>query len=297
MNRLKQYVFILALSAIVFSACGQKEYVKTESGLEYLKVTDGSGEKPNDGEFLMINVAYNDGNGNVMFSSADRGGALPLNYVDSMFTNNGSLEEGFRLCENGDSIILKISAETIFKESFKRPLPDTIAAESIITVYMGVENIFTQEEFQTYRADQVKKQRETAEASSKEQVSIDAKIIEDYLSENGIEAKSTEDGLFYVITKEGNGEKPSVGSTVFVNYAGKLLDGTEFDSNNDGSFSFPLGQGRVIKGWDLGLALLTKGGKATLYIPSGLAYGARGAGAQIGPNSVLMFDVELVDIK
>lgn len=298
MNKLTKYGFIIGLMATVMTACGQKEFVTTESGLRYLKVEEGTGEKPNDGEFLMLNVAYNDANDNVMFSSAERGGgALPLSYVDSMFTNNGSLEEGFRLCEKGDSIILEVKAETIFKESFRRPLPDTIAAESIITVYLGVDNIFTKEEFDTYRAEQVKIQREKAEEASKGQIALDAKIIEDYLAENNIEAMSTEDGMFYVITQEGNGEKPEAGSSVVVNYSGKLLDGTEFDSNNDGTFSFPLGQGRVIKGWDLGIALLTKGAKATLYIPSGLAYGARGAGAQIGPNTVLMFDVELVDIK
>ncbi len=297
MNRLKQYSFIIGLMAVVMTACGQKEFVTTESGLEYMKVKEGDGQRPNDGEFLMMHVAYYDANDNVMFSSADRGGALPLNYVDSVFKNNGSLEEGFKLCAKGDSLVLKIQAEKIFKESFRRPLPDTIAAESIITVYLGVENIFTQEEFQAYRAEQSQKARAKAEEASKAQVAIDAKIIEDFLAENGIEAQSTEEGMWYVITQEGKGEQPAVGNSVTVNYTGKLLDGKVFDSNTSGGFSFPLGQGRVIKGWDIGIALLTKGGKATLYIPSSLAYGARGAGADIGPNAVLMFDVELVDFK
>jgi FKBP-type peptidyl-prolyl cis-trans isomerase FkpA len=313
MSRLKQYIIILGLSAIVFSACGQKDFVTTETGLEYAKVRTGSGERPNDGEFLMMHVAYYDANENKMFASADRGGALPLNYIDSVFTNNGSLEESFKLCEKGDSLILKIPAKTIFAESFKRPLPDSIQAESIITVYLGVENIFTQEEFQTYKAEQAQKAREKAEAASKEQVILDTKIIEDYLTENGIEALATEEGLRYVITQEGTGEKPANGNTVVVNYTGKLIDGTMFDSSveedakaggvySEGRdynkpFEFALGQGRVIKGWDIGIALLNKGAKATLYIPSSLGYGARGAGAKIGPNSILIFDVELVDYK
>lgn len=313
MNRLKQYIFILGLSAIVFSACGQKEFVTTDTGLEYAKVRTGSGEKPNDGDFLMMNVAYYDANENVMFSSADRGGALPLNYVDSVFKNNGSLEEAFKLCEKGDSLILKIPAKTIFAESFRRPVPDSIAAESIITVYLGVDNVFTQDEFQAYRAEQVNIQREKAEEDSKAQVAVDAKIIEDYLTENGIEAQSTEDGLYYVITQEGNGETPANGNTVSVNYTGTLLDGTMFDSSVEEDakaggvyregrdyntpLEFALGQGRVIKGWDIGIALLTKGAKATLFIPSSLGYGARGSGAVISPNAVLKFDVELVDIK
>ncbi len=313
MNRKKQYSFIFGLMALVFTACGQKEYITTDTGLEYLKVKEGSGERPQDGDFLMLNVSYSDANDNIMFSSADRGGALPLNYVDSVFKNNGSLEEGFRLCGKGDSIIFKIPAERIFKESFRQPLPDSISSESIITVYMGVQEIFNQEQFQAYRMERSQKAQAKAAEDAKEQVATEAKIIEDFLIENGIEAQSTEEGLYYVITQEGNGEQPVNGNTVVVNYTGQLLDGTMFDSSieedakaggvyregrNYGTpFDFLLGQGRVIKGWDIGIALLSKGAKATLYIPSALGYGARGAGANIPPNSVLMFDVELVDIK
>ncbi len=312
MKMLKQYSFIIGLM-IAVTSCGQKEFVTSETGLEYSKIREGSGEKPNDGEFLLLNVSYSDANENVMFSSADRGGALPLNYVDSIFKNNGSLEEGFKLLGKGDSIILKISAEKIFKESFKQPLPDTIPGESIITVYMGVQDILNQEQFQDYRMEQSQKARAKAEEDSKNQVAADAKTIEDYLIENDIEAESTPEGLYYIITKKGNGEQPKNGNTVEVNYTGKLLDGTVFDTNLEEEakaggvykagrdyslpFEFPLGQGRVIKGWDIGIGLLNKGAKATLYIPSGLAYGARGAGADIGPNTVLMFDVELVNFK
>ena len=128
-----------------------------------------------------------------------------------------------------------------------------------------------------------------------EQLAVDTKIIDDYLSANGIVAQSTTEGLKYEITSSGNGDFPTTGNTVVVNYAGKLLDGTPFDAND--GFEFPLGQGRVIQGWDIGIALLSKGAKATLYLPSGLAYGTRGAGGKIGPNAVLVFDVELVDFR
>jgi len=311
MNRLKQYSFIIGLMAMVFTACGQKEYITTDSGLEYLKVREGSGERPNDGDYLMLNFSYSNANDSVLFTSEDRGGAMPVPYTDSLFTNNGSLEEALKFCENGDSIILKIPAEIIFKESFRRPVPADIDAKSIITVNMGVENIFTQEAFQEYRAEMVREQRELEAAKAAEQKAIDAKIIEDFLIENGIEAQSTEEGLYYVITKEGNGQQPEIGKKVYVNYTGTLLDGTMFDSSVEedakagGTFSegrnyspygFPLGRGQVIRGWDIGIALLSKGAKATLYIPSGLAYGSRPKGSVIGANAILKFDVELVDI-
>ncbi len=130
-----------------------------------------------------------------------------------------------------------------------------------------------------------------------EQLNVDIKIIDNYLSENGLTAETTVEGLRYEITKTGDGSFPATGNTVVVNYTGKLLNGTVFDSNTIGGFSFQLGKGRVIQGWDIGIALLSKGGKATLYVPSGLAYGTRGSGSSIAPNEVLIFDVELVNIQ
>jgi peptidylprolyl isomerase len=110
---------------------------------------------------------------------------------------------------------------------------------------------------------------------------------------------NTESGLRMIVHKEGNGEKPSAGQTVSVHYTGLLETGKKFDSSHDrGSpISFPLGQGRVIKGWDEAIALMSKGEKRTLIIPPELGYGERGAGGAIPPNATLIFEVELVDFK
>ena len=112
-------------------------------------------------------------------------------------------------------------------------------------------------------------------------------------------ATVTESGLAYKITKKGSGPKAEAGKTVSVHYTGKLTDGTKFDSSYDRNqpIDFPLGQGRVIKGWDEGISLLNVGSKATFIIPPDLAYGARGAGGVIPPNATLIFEVELVDVK
>lgn len=111
--------------------------------------------------------------------------------------------------------------------------------------------------------------------------------------------KTTDSGLKYAILYETDGEKPKDGQTVVVNYSGWLPDGKKFDSSYDRNqpFEFALGQGRVIAGWDEGIALLNKGEKAQLVIPPELGYGQRGAGNVIPPNATLIFDVELVDIK
>jgi FKBP-type peptidyl-prolyl cis-trans isomerase len=120
-----------------------------------------------------------------------------------------------------------------------------------------------------------------------------------FLSENASKPgiKTTPSGLQYEVLTEGTGPKPSATSTVEVHYEGRLLNGMIFDSSykRKESISFPLN--RVIPGWTEGLQLMPTGSKYRLYIPSELAYGARGAGADIPPNSALIFDVELIAIR
>lgn len=110
---------------------------------------------------------------------------------------------------------------------------------------------------------------------------------------------TTPSGLKIDVIKEGNGPQPRPGQTVVVHYTGTLQDGKKFDSSRDRGepFSFQLGAGQVIKGWDEGLAAMKIGSRARLTIPSNLGYGPRGAGGVIPPNATLIFDVELLDAK
>jgi FKBP-type peptidyl-prolyl cis-trans isomerase len=117
-----------------------------------------------------------------------------------------------------------------------------------------------------------------------------------------LNATRTNSGLYYVITNQGTGANAAAGDEVTVNYTGMFLDGRKFDSNIDSAFNhvspfkFTLGRSQVIRGWDEGIALLKKGSKAKLILPSAIAYGANGTGG-IPANSVLQFDVELVEFK
>ncbi|MBC1213604.1 FKBP-type peptidyl-prolyl cis-trans isomerase [Trichormus variabilis ARAD] len=110
---------------------------------------------------------------------------------------------------------------------------------------------------------------------------------------------TTDSGLKYVEIEEGTGATPKSGQTVVVHYTGTLEDGTKFDSSRDRNrpFSFTIGVGQVIKGWDEGLSTMKVGGRRQLIIPSELGYGARGAGGVIPPYSTLLFDVELLEVK
>lgn len=110
---------------------------------------------------------------------------------------------------------------------------------------------------------------------------------------------TTSSGLKYTNQVLGTGPMPKAGQTIVVHYTGRLEDGTKFDSSLDRGqpFVFPIGVGRVIKGWDEGLLTMRVGGKRTLTIPPHLAYGERGAGNVIPPNATLIFDVELLEIR
>jgi FKBP-type peptidyl-prolyl cis-trans isomerase FkpA len=110
---------------------------------------------------------------------------------------------------------------------------------------------------------------------------------------------TTPSGLKYQDIKEGNGDIATAGKTVAVHYTGWLTNGTKFDSSKDRGqvFEFPLGGGRVIRGWDEGVQGMKVGGVRKLTIPPELGYGARGAGGVIPPNATLVFEVELLKIS
>ena len=110
---------------------------------------------------------------------------------------------------------------------------------------------------------------------------------------------TTPSGLRYTDVVVGSGAQPQAGQTAVVHYTGWLLDGKKFDSSKDRGqpFSFPVGRGRVIKGWDEGVATMKVGGTRRLTIPPDLGYGAQGAGGVIPPNATLTFEVELLDVR
>ena len=112
-------------------------------------------------------------------------------------------------------------------------------------------------------------------------------------------AVTTASGLTYIVTKKGEGAQLKAGDNIIVNYTGLLTNGTKFDSSLDRGepFSFPLGAGRVIKGWDEGFQKLKVGDHATLIIPPAIAYGERGAGGVIQPGATLIFIVEVIGVK
>lgn len=147
---------------------------------------------------------------------------------------------------------------------------------------------------QAFKADQAAFDALVASADARWQAKLDA-----FVNSKWSGVKTTASGLRYVVHKEGTGERPKKGTEIKAHYTGTLLTGTKFDSSRDKGrpFSFQVGVGRVVRGWDEAFLDMRKGEQRTLIIPPELGYGRRGAGPRIPPNATLVFDVELVDFQ
>ena len=130
-------------------------------------------------------------------------------------------------------------------------------------------------------------------SKNKDYTQIDEDIIQEYIADNNLDAVATGSGLYYVIETPGNGVFPDLSSVVTVAYTGKLTDGIIFDQSSSVGISFPLTN--VIQGWQEGIPLFSEGGRGKLLIPSALGYGNNAIGS-IPANSVLIFDIELLDV-
>jgi len=234
--------------------------IKTASGLQYEIIKMGDGEKPNATDKVEVHYHGTLEDGTVFDSSVDRGQTIsfPLNRVIKGWT------EGVQLMPVGSKFKFIIPPELAYGERGAGGIIPPNATLIFEVELFSIEKPFIDTDFSL-----------------------------------PTEEKILDSGLRYLDHIIGNSESIKSGQEAIVHYSGYLADGTKFDSSHDkGSpFSFPLGQGRVIKGWDEGIVGMKKGGKRTLIIPPELGYGERGAGGVIPPNAILMFEVELVDFK
>ena len=170
-------------------------------------------------------------------------------------------------------------------------------AAEIFMMKLEERGIDFDEEYAKTSAQMLEMKKRMAEQEEKQaQARAD---FEAWVAETYPDAQPTGSGLYYIIDEEGDGEQAEAGRTVSVHYRGTLDDGTPFDASYDRGepITFPLGQGKVIPGWDEGIALLSEGGKATLIIPSFLAYGPNGRPPVIPPYATLIFETELVEVQ
>lgn len=301
MLKVKRLVMFALAGFGLLQACDNDKIGKeqtTDSGLKYTFYRRGEvTQEPDSGKLMVFNMVYTTENDSVMFDSRNQPMPVVIQVGDTNSVR-GMLAEGFRMLRKGDSVRFSVPAENFFNKTAGVPVPSFIKKDSDIIFKIGVEDVVTEEAYSEMQMEYMQKQQEKAMKEREVQLEKDVTTISDYLKENNINATKTESGLYYVVQEQGKGPEIDAGDEVTVHYRGKLMDGTPFDASYDRGepFKFNVGQGRVIPGWDEGLQQLRKGSKATFYIPSPLGYGARGAGPVIKPHSILVFDLEVVDV-
>jgi FKBP-type peptidyl-prolyl cis-trans isomerase FkpA len=263
-------IFLLLILCPGFFFKGIAQDFQVKDGLRYKMYTAHTGAKPKAGESVIVDMLFYGDHDSLIYNSTDKNQPVTIPIGKPQF--KGDLMQGLQMMSEGDSAVFLVSGDSIAKITGQA---NNIRPGSFLKYIIKLRSIYSP-------ASQQKKDEETIAA---------------YLKKNKIRgAKHTASGLYYKIIQPGTGPTPQEGQSVATHYTGKLLDGTVFDSDKGGGFSFIIGKHNVIPGWEEGFALLNKGTKATLYLPSTIAYGVQGAGP-IPPNSVLIFDVEVVDVK
>ena len=257
--------FLIQIS-LLLSLCCTSETKKdkmntTSSGLKYIIIKEGVGESPEKGDFCKVHYTGTLEDGTKFDSSYDRG--EPIEFPVGMGRVIKGWDEGILLMKPGGKRKLIIPAALGYGDRAAGSIPPNS------TLHFDVELVSIKKPF-----------KDTDFDLPGEEILFDS-------------------GLRMIEHVKGNGTKPNKGQTVVVHYTGLLETGSKFDSSHDRNkpFEFQIGMGRVIKGWDEGVSDMSIGSKRTLIIPPDLGYGERGAGGVIPPNSVLVFEVELIDIK
>ncbi|MCF7793778.1 MAG: FKBP-type peptidyl-prolyl cis-trans isomerase [Candidatus Cloacimonetes bacterium] len=237
-------------------------FEKTDSGLMYRITTEGEGNSPVKGDIVNVHYKGELEDGTKFDSSYDRN--QPIEFELGVGRVIKGWDEGIALLKKGSKAIFVIPPELGY------------GARSVGAIPANSTLIFTVELVDFKPAPKI------------EEYDIEGKVV-----------SKTDSGLEFILVEAGTGLKAAAGNTVSVHYSGYLQDGTMFDSSikRNQPFEFTLGMGRVIKGWDEGIALMKEGDKARLIIPPDLGYGASGAGGVIPPNATLIFDVELLEVK
>ncbi len=309
---LYRFILLILIAFVSFSATAQKNKKDSDKkdirkrefkGITYqfhpaVSVTDSS--------ILELSMKIFNSGDSLLRNTYEEDFPLILDLRDSATRQVPIVELMMKNGKVGDSLTLLIHSDSVFQNGQIRPIfiPEGSSLRHEIRIlknYSAQQYAAKLEDMQQKymqemaKKQQIEQQKTQMDTQAKVQAQIDY-LENTYFKEKGItNYKKTSTGLYYVIEKQGTPIEK--GQTIKVNYEGKMLSGEKFDSSFDRGepIEFPIGVGQVIQGWDEGIPLIGKGGKGTLYIPSHLGYGERGAGGVIKPNSTLVFRVEVVD--
>jgi FKBP-type peptidyl-prolyl cis-trans isomerase FkpA len=281
-NKMLKNSLLIITSVAIFSSCNQFK-VKTEDGIKFQMHEEGKDTKTaKDGDLVTFHLLIKTSGDSTLRNTYKEG--TPMTYPLQKGQFKGSFENALYKFSVGDSATVFVSADSLFG-MMQQPLPPFVTKGSDLKFTCKVVKIQTREDF--------------AHAMN-ERKAGEAKTLEEYAKKNMPTATKTANGIYYLVNKAGTGASPTAGKSVSMLYTGKLLSGKVFDASSlhgGAPFSFPLGQQAVIPGWDQVVAMMKKGEKCTVLIPSSLAYGEQGAGGMIEPHTPLIFEMELVDFK
>ncbi len=273
----------------------------------YQQVTSGEGEQVKDGEYIILDLKVIDNNDSVWFDrKADSNPMVVLKDSAKWADGTEGVYEIFYYAKKGDSLVVDLTVEDFFANTVKIAVPETALDIENLTMYWKVREILGYDDYYSYMmALEEERMRETTEAETAS--------IEEYIAGQGWEVTSqSPSGVRVIVHEVGTGDNVASGQTITVNYSGFFLDGQLFDTsleeiareNNQymegrpyAPYTLVIDQTSVITGWHEGFKELNEGSKATFIIPSALGYGERGNPPVIPGNTILRFDVELVDIE
>ena len=261
----------------------------TPSGIYFMEQAAGKGIKIDSGCQVKVQFKVSTIDGKEIFSSYTR--QEPISFQFGKRFDTPGLEEAISKMTKGGKAKVIVPSKMAFGEQGRGTV---VAPYSTLLYEVEVIDVMSKAAYDKEQADK-KKQDDAKKLSAKKD---ETGNLQKYLKEKKITAKPTASGLYFIEKVKGTGVQAGNGKKVTVHYTGTLLDGKKFDSSLDRGkpFEFTIGQGQVIKGWDEGISMMKKGGKATIIVPSSIGYGERDMG-QIPPYSTLVFDVELLDVK
>ncbi len=305
---MRKVSLVLAVAIFALSAC-KESFKKGEEGIEYKIISSGSGEKVAYGEFMQMQISqlYNDGKKDSVLTDTRTSPQGPAFEVLDSTNMPPAYYKILSQLKKGDSLIIRIMVDSAFKNS-PQGIPAFFKKGNYLSTTVKVEDIFkTRELADAARTKAMAAAQEKQKGVDAEQIKKDDKTLTDFFAKNNIQAVKAPQGTYVQILTPGTGANIDTSVVAKVNYTGKTMEGKTFDSNTDPAFNHvqpfmvnmtgdpTYGQG-VIPGWTDGMKLLNKGAKAKFYIPSSLGYGAQGAGQDIKPYSILIFDIEVVDV-
>lgn len=258
------------------------------SGLYYTETKKGSGSQPKVGDVLKVHFSVSLIEGFPLFSNFD-GEPMEIEFGQAFDTKG--FDEALGYLRKGTRASLIVPSHIAF---------DSIGRSQMVppysTMLYDVELVNIMDKADVDREKEAKRKKETAEADKAQ--TMEAKLISDYIKKNNITVAPTASGMYYIETVKGTGKSPENGKNIKAHYTLYNIEGKKLQSSLDGgqAFTFALGQGQVIRGWDEGFLLMKEGGKARFIIPSALAYGGTARGEDIPAYSPLIFDVELIEV-